>query len=158
MTDKLPPNLLALFAPRPPLRWVPAPDYPAEQRKTANISGLGGFLDALKEYKDNDNYVPTESWLEARDRKKLEKKEAAEKLLTEGPKICENFPSLDPILFARIAADLLIPDKPVEDPNIRGDAFKTLMVCRLSYQATEEDLEREFGRIGSIERVGLPHL
>src|SRR4051812_34292052 len=23
MTDKLPPNLLALFAPRPPLRWVP---------------------------------------------------------------------------------------------------------------------------------------
>lgn len=89
MTDKLPPNLLALFAPRPPLRWVPHPDYPPEQRKTANISGLGGFLDALKEYKDNDNYVPTESWLEARDRKKLEKKAAAEKLLTEAPKLCE---------------------------------------------------------------------
>lgn len=43
--------------------------------------------------------------------------------------------------------------KPQEDPNIRGDAFKTLMVSRLSYDATEEDLEREFGRIGAIERV-----
>lgn len=42
---------------------------------------------------------------------------------------------------------------PANDPNIRGDAFKTLMVSRLSYDANEEDLEREFGRIGTIERV-----
>lgn len=42
---------------------------------------------------------------------------------------------------------------PANDPNIRGDAFKTLMVSRLSYDANEEDLEREFGRVGTIERV-----
>jgi U1 small nuclear ribonucleoprotein len=46
-------------------------------------------------------------------------------------------------------------DKPSEDPNIRGDAFKTLIVARLSYDATEQDLEREFGRFGPIERVCL---
>ena len=40
-----------------------------------------------------------------------------------------------------------------EDPNIRGDAFKTLFVARLSYDTTEKDLEREFGRFGPIERV-----
>ena len=44
-------------------------------------------------------------------------------------------------------------DNPHEDPNIRGDAFKTLIVARLSYDATEQDLEREFGRFGPIERV-----
>lgn len=154
MTDKLPPNLLALFAPRPPLRWVPPPDYSAEDRRTANISGLAGFLGALKEYKDNDNFVPTESWLEARDRKKLEKKAAVEKLLTEAPKNCETI--FTPTPSRRWATDVSMTDKPAEDPNIRGDAFKTLMVCRLSYQATEEDLEREFGRIGSIERVRTP--
>jgi RNA recognition motif-containing protein len=44
-------------------------------------------------------------------------------------------------------------DKPHEDSNIRGDAFKTLIVARLSYDATEQDLEREFGRFGAIERV-----
>lgn len=49
-------------------------------------------------------------------------------------------------------------DKPTEDANIRGDAFKTLIVARLSYDASEQDLEREFGRFGPIERVStIPH-
>lgn len=47
-------------------------------------------------------------------------------------------------------------DKPNEDPNVRGDAFKTLIVARLSYDADERDLEKEFGRFGPIERVCLP--
>ena len=47
-------------------------------------------------------------------------------------------------------------DKPDDDPNIRGDAFKTLIVARLDYKADEQDLEREFGRYGPIERVSLP--
>lgn len=46
-------------------------------------------------------------------------------------------------------------DNPNQDPNIRGDAFKTLIVARLSYEANEQDLEREFGRFGPIERVSL---
>jgi U1 small nuclear ribonucleoprotein len=49
-------------------------------------------------------------------------------------------------------------DKPQDDQNIRGDAFKTLIVARLSYDATEQDLEREFGRFGPIERVCIPIL
>ncbi|KAI0023151.1 U1 small nuclear ribonucleoprotein of 70kDa MW N terminal-domain-containing protein [Xylariomycetidae sp. FL0641] len=133
MTDKLPPNLLALFAPRPPLRWMPAPDVPIEQRKTHNITGVGQYLPALAAYKDQDGYVPTESWLQRRDRKKLEKKAKQEKLLTEGP---QNY-------------------KPSEDPNVRGDPFKTLIVARLSYDANEHDLEKEFGRFGPIERIRL---
>ncbi|RYP23123.1 hypothetical protein DL767_008910 [Monosporascus sp. MG133] len=133
MTDKLPPNLLALFAPRPPLRWVPHPDFPPEQRKTANVSGVGEYLPALAAYKDKDGYVPTESWLQMRDRKKLEKKAKQEKLLTEGP----------------------LKYKPNEDPNIRGDPFKTLIVARLSYDANEHDLEKEFGRFGPIERIRI---
>ncbi|KAK3940353.1 putative u1 small nuclear ribonucleoprotein [Diplogelasinospora grovesii] len=133
MTDKLPPNLLALFAPRPPLRWVPPCDNPPEQRKTAAISGVADFLPALAQYEREYEYHPTESWLERRDRKKLEKKAEVEKLLTEGPQ----------------------QYKPHEDPNIRGDAFKTLIVARLDYKADEKDLEREFGRFGPIERIRI---
>lgn len=88
MTDKLPPNLLALFAPRPPLRWVPPSDYPPEERRTAIISNVAQYLPALEKYENEYEYQPTESWLEAKDRKKREKKEAAEKMLTEGPKDC----------------------------------------------------------------------
>ena len=89
MTDKLPPNLLALFAPRPPLRFLEAPDYAAQHRKTQPVSGPAEFLPALQEYKETDVYEPTESWLERKDRKKRERKEEAEKLITEGPKNCE---------------------------------------------------------------------
>jgi U1 small nuclear ribonucleoprotein len=42
---------------------------------------------------------------------------------------------------------------PSNDPQIRGDAFKTLFVARLSYDVKESDLEREFGRFGPVERV-----
>ena len=88
MTDKLPPNMLALFAPRPPLRWVPPPDFAPEERRTAAVGGVADFLPALAAYKDADGYVPTESWLQARDRKKLEKKAEVEQLLTDAPKLC----------------------------------------------------------------------
>jgi U1 small nuclear ribonucleoprotein len=133
MTDKLPPNLLALFAARPPLRWVEPSDHAPQDRKTAPISGVAQFLPELQKYKETDVYHPTESWLQARDRKKQEKKEKIESLLTEAPK---NY-------------------KPNEDPNVRGDAFKTLIVARLSYEADERDLEKEFGRFGPIERIRI---
>jgi len=133
MTDKLPPNLLALFAPRPPLRWVQPVDVAPAQRKTAKITGLAEFLPALAAYKETDNYVPTESWLQARDRKKREKVEKHETDIKEGS----------------------MKHNPSDDPNIRGDAFKTLIVARLSYDANEHDLEREFGRFGPIERIRI---
>ncbi|KAG5438264.1 hypothetical protein PCK2_000965 [Pneumocystis canis] len=46
-------------------------------------------------------------------------------------------------------------DHPRQDPNIKGDPYKTLFVSRLSYKVTEQDLLREFGRYGSIERIRL---
>ncbi|PMD58919.1 RNA-binding domain-containing protein [Hyaloscypha bicolor E] len=133
MTDKLPPNLLALFAPRPGLRFLPPADHAPEDRKTAAISGVAAFLPQLEEYKQTDEYKPTESWLERKFRVKQEKKERQAKLLKEAPALY----------------------KPQDDPNIRGDAFKTLIVARLSYDATEQDLESEFGRFGPIERIRI---
>lgn len=53
----------------------------------------------------------------------------------------------------RYANIFCITDNPSEDANVRGDPFKTLIVARLSYDANESDLEKEFGRFGPIERV-----
>ena len=92
MTDKLPPNLLALFAPRPPLRWVPPSDHAPEDRKTATITGIATFLPQLQEYKETDKYEPTESWLQKKDRIKLEKRQRQEKLLKEDPISCKGEP------------------------------------------------------------------
>lgn len=56
-------------------------DHAPETRQTSNIGGIGQYMQALKEYKDNDGYVPSDSWLQKRDKKKLEKQERQKKLL-----------------------------------------------------------------------------
>ena len=133
MTDKLPPQLLQLFQPRPPLRYIPPQDPSPEDQASggSRIGGIADFLPALAKYAATDVYHPTESWLQRKDRLKREKMERLEEMRKEG---FEGY-------------------KPEEDPQIRGDAFKTLFVGRLSYEAKESDLEREFGRFGPIERV-----
>lgn len=80
MTHKLPPNLLALFAARPALRYLPASDHAAEERKTNNIGGIAQFLGALEEYKESVPYEPTESWLQKKERLKAEKREKVENI------------------------------------------------------------------------------
>jgi U1 small nuclear ribonucleoprotein len=133
MTDKLPANLLALFQPRPPLRYIPPQDTSPEDRalKKSQISGIADFLPELEEYKQTDEYHPTESWLQRKERLKAEKRARLEEM----------------------AKDDFKEFQPENDPQIRGDAVKTLFVSRLSYEAKESDLEREFGRFGPIERV-----
>ena len=84
MTHKLPPNLLALFAAPPALRKLP-PSHPApEERKTNNIGGNPQYLSAVEDYKENVPYEPTESWLQRKDRLKLEKKDKQEQLIKQG--------------------------------------------------------------------------
>lgn len=73
MTDKLPPNLLALFAPRPPLRWIAPVDHAPAERKTPKVTAVADFLPQLEEYKQNDEYEATESWLQKKDREKAER-------------------------------------------------------------------------------------
>ena len=86
MTDKLPSNLLQLFAPRPQLRYLPHIDAAPEARTTHAISGVAAFLPALKE--EPIDYEPTESWLQKQQRELYEKKQAAEKLLNVDFKDC----------------------------------------------------------------------
>lgn len=93
MTDKLPPNLLALFAPRPALRYLPPSDHAPEKRKTSTIGGVGAFLQAFKDYEEIP-YTPTESWLQKRDRLRIEKKERQDRVLTEDIKNCAYAPNI----------------------------------------------------------------
>lgn len=135
MTDKLPPPLLALFQPRPPVRYIPPQDQAPEEKAKheSQIGGLAAFLPPLNEYKETDHYEATESWLQKRDRLRMEKREQ---------------------LIAMQKEDFK-GYKPEEDLKIKGDAFKTLFVGRLAYDVKESDLEREFGRFGPIERIRI---
>lgn len=48
-THLLPPNLLKLFAPRPPLPYARPIDHDINRVKTKNVSGVGAIISALKE-------------------------------------------------------------------------------------------------------------
>lgn len=135
MTDKLPPPLLALFQPRPPIKYIPPQDTSPDQRASipSKISGLAAFLPQIQENAATDHYEPTESWLQRRDRERMEKRERA----------------------AAMAKAGFDEYKPNQDPKIKGDPAKTLFVGRLSYETRESDLEREFGRFGPIERIRI---
>ena len=90
-------------------------------------------MSQIDDYKENDDYTPTESWLQARDRKRIEQVEQVEAMKK------EDFDGF----------------KPDDDPRVKGDALKTLFVGRLAYDVKEADLEREFGRFGPVERIRI---
>lgn len=62
MTAQLPPNLLRLFAPRPPLPYIAPVDKDPKKRKRLQYTGLSAYLNAVGE--DDLEYVPTETMLE----------------------------------------------------------------------------------------------
>lgn len=66
MTANLPPNLLRLFAPRPPVPYLPPVDKGPDPRPFY-MDGIGAFLERCKDH-DTD-YVPSESWAEQKARK-----------------------------------------------------------------------------------------
>eukprot|EP01121_Diplochlamys_sp_Union-15-3_P006181 TRINITY_DN1668_c0_g1_i1.p1 TRINITY_DN1668_c0_g1~~TRINITY_DN1668_c0_g1_i1.p1 ORF type:complete len:169 (-),score=29.33 TRINITY_DN1668_c0_g1_i1:33-539(-) len=46
---------------------------------------------------------------------------------------------------------------PFKDPNIEGDAHKTLFVARISFRTSEESLRQAFQKFGEIESIRLVH-
>ena len=88
MTDKLPPPLLALFQPRPPLRYLPPTDRAPEDCGKSTISGVAQFLAEAKSFAEEVPYNATESWIQRKYRQKTEKKEQQEKQITDGFKNC----------------------------------------------------------------------
>lgn len=67
MTDKLPPNLLKLFAPRPPLPYCPPLDKDPEKRVGCIVTGIASHVNELKNY--DADYVPWKSLEEKRKEK-----------------------------------------------------------------------------------------
>ncbi|GES96793.1 U1 small nuclear ribonucleoprotein 70 kDa [Rhizophagus clarus] len=131
MTDKLPHNLLALFAPRPPLPYAKPLDRDPVKRKGPSVTGVGQYVPLLKDY--DPDYVPTETVEEKKKRKLAEKKKKAEEAIKKG----------------------LEEWDPNKDENVTGDPFKTLFVARMSYDITEKDLRREFEMYGPVENIRI---
>jgi U1 small nuclear ribonucleoprotein 70kDa len=141
MTDKLPPQLLNLFAARPPLRYLLPADTAPEKRKTPAVAGIAKYLAEIP--KHDTDYNPTDTEEINKQKRRIAKAERNRKFLRDGIETCT------------LSFMLLTIDNPAADSQARGDPYCTLFVSRLSYETTEHDLEKEFNGFGPIERVCL---
>ncbi|ANB12505.1 Snp1p [Sugiyamaella lignohabitans] len=79
------------------------------------------------------DYVPTDNWLQIV--KNNRRKKAAENAVK--------------------LKEAIAKWNPDDDPQVRGDPYKTLFLSRLHYDIVEKDLEEVFSRYGILERIRL---
>ncbi|KAH9941364.1 hypothetical protein B0H21DRAFT_753319 [Amylocystis lapponica] len=154
-THLLPPNLLKLFAPRPPLPYTRPLDRDIDRVRKKDVSGVGPLLTQLKEDRtqgmlnsgDTDGMEEGEepAFTHAEETKRALRREERKKKKTEEFNVAKE--NCTTIFFAI--------DKPADDPEAVGDPYKTLFISRLHKNATDSDLRREFEGFGSIERVRI---
>ncbi|KAJ7352582.1 hypothetical protein DFH08DRAFT_859340 [Mycena albidolilacea] len=147
-THLLPPNLLKLFAPRPPLPYTRPVDKDIDRIRPKNVNGVAHLLAELKEAKTENMMNTGESevvmeegeepvFTHAEEVKRQIRREERKKKKTEDFKAAKE------------------SYKPADDPEAVGDPYKTLFISRLHKTATESDLRREFETYGTIERVRI---
>lgn len=131
MTQYLPPNLLALFAPRPPLNYIPPPQKLAHERRNRGFGLLSEYKKLFEDPKDKPIRPKVETRLEKLERKKKEKLELA---------------------TYKVEQAIALWD-PSNNPSATADPYRTLFVARLNYDTTEAKLRREFEAYGPIKRI-----
>jgi len=134
MTQFLPPNLLALFAPRDPIPYLPPVDkLPHEKKQTHNYHGIAQYVHLFEDPIDTPAPVEVETRDERKERRKKEKAEQV--------------------------AYKLEQEIAVWDPNNvdreTTDPFRTLFVARINYYTSESKLRREFDQYGTIKSINV---
>ncbi|XP_063702719.1 U1 small nuclear ribonucleoprotein 70 kDa [Culicoides brevitarsis] len=135
MTQFLPPNLLALFAPRDPIPYLPPPDKLPHEKKSRGYLGVGAFLDFFEDPKDTPPATKVETREERIERRRKERAEQ---------------------VAYRLEREIATWD-PQSIQDATEDPFKTLFVARINYDTSESKLRREFEVYGPIKKIILVH-
>ncbi|OWF50588.1 U1 small nuclear ribonucleoprotein 70 kDa-like [Mizuhopecten yessoensis] len=131
MTAFLPPNLLALFAARDPITYLPPADKQSHEKKRVPYGGVAVFLNEFEDPKD----TPPPTRVETKDeRKERKRKERAEQIAY------------------KLEQDLALWD-PSNNPGSTGDPYKSLFVARINFDTSESKLRREFEVYGPIRKI-----
>lgn len=131
MTQYLPPNLLALFAPRPPLPYLPPTKKLAHEKRGKGYALLSDYKQYFEDPKDKPDRPQVETKLQKLERKKREKEELA---------------------AYKVEQAIALWD-PKNNEEATSDPYKTLFVARLDYDVSEAKLRREFETYGPIKKI-----
>ncbi|KZW02864.1 RNA-binding domain-containing protein [Exidia glandulosa HHB12029] len=153
MTHLLPPNLLKLFAPRPPLPYMRPVDRDFGRVKKKQVTGMADMLARVREEnalgtgvgkRPNGEDTNMEEGEEVEEPFTLAEEYRRQVRREERQKQKEEE-------FQKAKASY----KPSEDPEAVGDPYKTLFIARLHKNATDADLRRAFEPYGPVERVRI---
>jgi len=130
MTQFLPPNLLALFAARDPLPFLPPPCKLSHEKQRSGYTGIGPHVHLFEDPSETPPIKKGENREERRERRRKEKGEQATYKLEQ-----------------QIAVWT-----PQESAST-GDAYKTLFVGRINFDTSESKLRREFESHGPVKKI-----
>ncbi|VVC94235.1 unnamed protein product [Leptidea sinapis] len=131
MTQFLPPNLLALFAARDPIPYLPPASKLPHEKKQKGYDGVGAFLDLFEHPSETPPPTRVETREERLERKRRERAEQT---------------------AYKLEQEIAMWD-PTTNPRCTGDPFKTLFVARINYDTSESKLRREFEGYGAIKKI-----
>ncbi|KAF8876741.1 hypothetical protein BD779DRAFT_1613251 [Infundibulicybe gibba] len=142
----LPPNLLKLFAPRPPLPYARPVDKDIDRITKKHVSGVAHLLAQLREADTQTLITQGEGAMEDGEEPVFTHAEEIKRQIRREERKAKRTEEF------KVAKDSY---KPADDPEAVGDPYKTLFISRLHKTATESDLRREFEGYGTIERVRI---
>lgn len=131
MTQYLPPNLLALFAARDPIPYMPPVDKLPHEKKSRGYLGVGSFMSDFEDPKDTPPTKRVETRQERLERRRREKAEQ---------------------VAYKLEREIALWD-PQEIKNATEDPFRTLFIARVNYDTSESKLRREFEIYGPIKKI-----
>ncbi|XP_052748370.1 U1 small nuclear ribonucleoprotein 70 kDa [Galleria mellonella] len=135
MTQFLPPNLLALFAARDPIPYLPPAAKLPHEKKQKGYDGVGAFLNIFEHPSETPPPTRVETREERLERRRRERAEHAAYRLE------QHIALWQPAAAAAAA------------PAATADPFKTLFVARINYDTSESKLRREFEGYGPIKKI-----
>nr|AAA28859.1 U1 70K small nuclear ribonucleoprotein, (first expressed exon) [Drosophila melanogaster] len=135
MTQYLPPNLLALFAAREPIPFMPPVDKLPHEKKSRGYLGVAKFMADFEDPKDTPLPKTVETRQERLERRRREKAEQ---------------------VAYKLEREIALWD-PTEIKNATEDPFRTLFIARINYDTSESKLRREFEFYGPIKKIVLIH-
>ncbi|KAG6464957.1 U1 small nuclear ribonucleoprotein 70 kDa [Manduca sexta] len=133
MTQFLPPNLLALFAARDPIPYLPPAAKLPHEKKQKGYDGVGAFLNCFEHPSETPPPTRVETREERLERRRRERAEQT---------------------AYKLEQEIALWD-PTANPKATADPFKTLFVARVNYDTSESKLRREFEGYGSIKKIHM---
>ncbi|XP_028174137.1 U1 small nuclear ribonucleoprotein 70 kDa isoform X2 [Ostrinia furnacalis] len=131
MTQFLPPNLLALFAARDPIPYLPPAAKLPHEKKQKGYDGVGAFLNVFEHPSETPPPTRVETREERLERRRRERAEQT---------------------AYKLEQEIALWD-PAANPRATTDPFKTLFVARINYDTSESKLRREFEGYGPIKKI-----